>query len=109
MTKILEKDIQNAVCEYLSYKRHFFWRQNNTPISEIRNGQRVFRAMPKYAMKGIPDIQVITDGGFSVFLEIKQPKGKLSEHQIAFRDKCKEMGAEYHVITDVSQLKEIGL
>jgi len=65
--------------------------------------------MPKYALKGVPDVIVITDGGFVVFLEIKRPGGKLSPEQVVFRDRCKEIGAEYHIISDLDQLKEIGL
>lgn len=109
MKKLLEKDIQNAVCEYLALKKHFFWRQNNTPVSDMRNGQRFFRAMPKYALKGVADIIVITDGGFAIFLEIKQPKAKQSIEQKEFQLNCVGLGAEYHIITSVDQLKEIGL
>lgn len=107
MDKVLEKDIQLAVCDYLSLKRHFFWRQNTAPVFDKQRG--VFRSMPKYALKGVPDIIVVTEGGYIVFLEIKRPGGKLSEGQVTFRDRCKEKGAEYHVIDNLDQLKEIGL
>lgn len=103
----LEKDIQNAVCEYLTIKRRFFWRQNTSPVFDKTRG--AFRAMPKYSLKGVPDIIVIGDGGFVVFLEIKRPRARQSEDQLLFEERCKKVGAEYHVITDVSQLKELGL
>jgi len=102
-----ESEIQNACCEYLALRKHFFWRQNNTPVFD--SAKRVFRAMPKYALKGIPDIIVIANAGFVVFLEIKRPKAKQSEDQLIFEERCKKIGCEYHVITDVIQLKEIGL
>lgn len=68
-----------------------------------------YRRMGKYALKGIPDIIVITDGGFVCFLEIKRPGSKQNPDQIEFERRCKKIGAEYRIITDVSQLKEIGL
>jgi hypothetical protein len=102
-----ESQIQAAVCDYLSLKKRFFWRQNTTPVYDKTGG--FFRAMPKYALKGIPDVIVITDGGYVCFLEIKRPKAKLSPDQEVFRDRCTAIGAEYHIITDVTQLKELGL
>jgi hypothetical protein len=103
-----EMAVQNAVCEYLALKKHFFFRMNNTPISDIRNGQRIFRAMPKYGIKGLPDIQVLTDGGFTVFLEIKD-KSKQSDDQKEFERRCKEVGCEYHIIRSIDDVQEIGL
>lgn len=104
-----ESEIQNAVCEYLALRKYFFYRSNNIPISDLRNGKRFFRALPKYAVKGVPDITIITDGGFVCFLEIKRPGAKQSSEQKDFEKRCKVIGAEYRVITSVDQLKEIGL
>lgn len=103
----LESDIQRQVCDYLALKHHFFWRGNNTPIYDSANKR--FRAMPKYAPQGLPDIQIITDGGFTVFLEIKRKGGKQSDNQKEFEQKCKDKGAEYYLITDLKQVIELGL
>ena len=103
----LEKDIQNACCEYLELKRHLFWRQNTAPVYDPT--KKVFRSMPKYAMKGIPDIIVLTEGGYFVGIEVKRPGGKPSKDQKEFAQKCQRIGAEYHIVTSLDQLKEIGL
>lgn len=103
----LEKDIQFACCQYLELKRHFFWRNNTTPIYDPT--RQAFRAMPKYALRGVADIIVIADGGKAVFLEIKRPGGKQSEDQIIFEERCTQVGATYAVITDVEQLIALGL
>jgi hypothetical protein len=105
-----ESDIQDSICEYLEMKHHFFWRQNNTPIAQKgKDGIYFFRRMSKYAMKGVPDIMVITDGGYVVFLEVKRPSKKLSPDQVIFKQKCEDKGCEYYRITSVDQLQEIGL
>lgn len=103
----LESEIQNMLCEYLALKRRFFWRNNNVPIFD--HITKSYRAMPKYAMKGVADIIVINDGGFVTFLEVKRPKGKQSEDQIAFENLCKKWGAEYHIVWSIEHLKELGL
>lgn len=95
-----------ACCHYLELRKHFFWRNNNTPVYDPT--RKVFRAMPKYALNGVPDIIVIKDGWF-VGLEIKTKSGRQSEHQKEFERNCKQAGGEYHLITSVDQLKEIGL
>ena len=68
-----ETDVQSAICDYLALRKHFFFRCNNHPIYDPRHN--VFRALPKYTMKGIPDIIVIRNGGF-VGLEVKLPIGQ---------------------------------
>ena len=108
MKSVLESDIQRTVCDYLfNYKRYFGWRNNNVGVYDPTT--RGFRRPQKYAPKGLPDIQVITDGGFTIFLEIKRKGGKQSPDQKDFEQKCKDKGAEYYVIKDVGELKEIGL
>jgi len=101
----LEREIQLAVCQYLDIKKHFFWRNNNTPVYDPT--RKVFRAMPKYAMKGVADIIVIWKG-IAYFLEIKRPKEKQSEDQVEFQRRVNKAGAYYFVINDVSELQKLG-
>lgn len=101
-----ESDILRSICDYLALRKHFFWRTNNVPV--YMPDRKAFRAMPKYGMKGVPDIIVIKDG-FFVGLEVKQ-KGKYqSKEQKEFERNCKEAGAEYYVVRDIYEVKELGL
>jgi len=99
-----EVDIQNSICEYLALKKQFFWRQNNAPI--FSNGR--YFAMPKYSKHGIPDIILIKDGIF-IGLEVKTPKTKQSDNQKVFEEGLKEAGGQYHVVTSIDDVIEIGL
>jgi len=101
-----EKSIQNAVCEYLTLKKHFFWRCNTVGIFDPKT--RGYRVMPKYSMAGVADVIVITEGGFAVFLEIKD-KSKQSDAQKEFERRCKEVGCEYYIIHNLDELINIGL
>lgn len=105
--KILEKDIQYSICEYLEAKRIFFWRQNNIPV---RLGDGSFRSMPKYSKRGVPDIIVILppDGMF-LAIEVKRPEGVLSEHQKAFRDALVALGGRYVVANSLDDILALGI
>lgn len=103
----LEKEIQLAICDYLAMKHYFFWRQNTSPMFEKSTG--FYRPMPKYSKNGVPDILLIKKGGMFVGLEVKRPKGKLSDVQIIFQEECKKLGAEYHVVTSIDDVQKLGL
>src|SRR6185295_6989288 len=97
--QLKESEIQMVICDYLALKKLFFWRQNTTPIWDGKNG--LFRAMPKYSMRGVADIILIGKGGFVVFIEVKRKGGKLSEYQEAFKKECEKIGAVYLVATSL--------
>ena len=109
MIKIIpkESEIQASVCDYLSWKKHFFWRSNNLPVFDKSGG--FFRRMPLHAKKGVPDVILVRNGGKVCFLEIKRPGGKLSVEQQIFKNECERLKAEYHVITDLDQVIKLGL
>ena len=106
-----EAQIQSAVLDHLAIKERqgklMYWRSNNIPPSGVKGGKQFYYKTSVHAKKGIPDIIVIKDG-FFIGLEIKD-KGKQSPEQKTFEKLVKDNGAEYHVITNVDQLKEIGL
>lgn len=99
-----EKEIQLAICDYLSLKKHFFWRQNTMPVFD--HGK--FYAMPKYSKNGVPDIILVKDGIF-YGLEVKRPKGKPSDKQIEFKEGLEKAGGKYFVVTSLQDVIDIGL
>ena|SRR3990167_8006745 len=101
----LEKDIQMQICDYLAIKRYFFWRSNTTPVFDAT--KKVFRAMPKYAIKGVPDIIVIGDGGRFIGIEVKRPKGIQSDAQVAFQRACENKGGQYHLVHSLQEVINI--
>jgi len=103
--KILEREIQLAICDYLAYKRDImFWRQNTNPI----HADGKFRSMPKYSKTGVPDIIVIKNGIF-IGLEVKRPKNKQSEAQIEFQKELEKVGGKYYIVCSIDDVKAIGL
>jgi len=109
--KVLEKDIQAALCDYLFDKKKYYgWRQNNTPIvqKEAGGGFR-FRRMPKYAKKGVPDIFLMLRNGRMIFIEVKTASGSLSPDQMLFQNQCLRLGFEYLVARSLDDILEYGL
>lgn len=104
-----EIEIQSTIIDYLFLKKHFFIRLNNIPpVQRGADGSMRFRRMPKGSMLGLPDIMIIGDGGFTTFLEVKDPKGKLSENQVEFKRRCDEKGAEYRIVKSLDDVIELG-
>lgn len=103
-----ESQLVTAICEYLELKRYFFWRQNNTAIYD--KGKMVFRRMPKYCKKGVPDI-IIVSGGEFIGLEVKMPKKLLSKDQRKFKDDLEFIGGtkKYYKVTSIEDVQKLGL
>lgn len=103
---MLEKDIQLAICDYLALRKHFFWRNNTVGMYDPT--KKVYRAMPKYGMTGIPDIILVKNGQFWG-LEVKTAKTTQSENQREFEGVLKENGGIYHVVRSVDDVQALGL
>lgn len=97
-----ETEAQAAICDYLALRHLFFWRNNNIPV--FSDGQ--FRSMPKYARKGIPDIILIKGGKF-IGLEVKAPKGVLSDSQKEFAKDIEANGGYYYVVRSIDDVQKI--
>ena len=55
---------------------------------------------------GLPD-RVAHYNGIVYYLEMKTPKGRMSEHQKRFRARCELDRIEYHVIRSVDDIIEV--
>ena len=101
-TEPLEKEIQAAICDYLSLRRHFFWR-NNTGAFETKSGGFV-----RFGAKGSPDIILVYEGRI-YFLEVKRKSGVMSLEQESFCVAARAAGALYHVVRSVDDVQRLGL
>lgn len=104
-TRSDENNVQNAICEYLERRRHFFFRVNTVGVYD--SVRKIHRNLPKYVKKGTPDIILIKGGKF-YGLEVKD-KGVQSEDQRRFEIACKIAGGEYHVVRSIDDVQKIGL
>jgi len=104
-SKVLEKDIQREICDYLHDNGYFFWRSNNIPVFGMNNGgKRTFRSLPKYTPRGLPDIICVFKGKF-IALEVKRPGALLRPEQEEFGVRCVLNGGLYHVVRSLEEVK----
>lgn len=108
--KILEKDIQREICEYLDEKGIFFWRSNNVPVfSRSGDGKMRFRSLPKHTPRGLPDIICLVKGKF-IGLEVKRPDSPSktgNEFQIQFGSRIISNGGVYAIVFSLEDVKAI--
>ncbi len=78
---IKESDIQKAILEYLQYSGYYVWKNHSTGIFNAKGGGFIPTGKP-----GVSDILGILPNGRFLAIEVKKPKGRLSEHQVQFID-----------------------
>lgn len=107
--KETESDIQTSICEYLELKQRCFFRVNNIPaFNRKEGGGFTMRRLPKFTPRGLPDIIVVA-GGIFYGLEVKTKIGKQSPEQKDFEKWVKQHGGKYHVVRSIEDVQEIGL
>lgn len=57
-------------------------------------------------LAGVPDWNCVKTNGITVYLEIKDHKGRQSEAQKAFERECKEMGVTYEVARTPEEIRD---
>lgn len=74
-----ESDIQKSILNHLLWRRYFVWRNHTTGIYNKRGGGFI-----PTGMTGVADILGILPDGRFLAIEVKRPKGKLTENQTTF-------------------------
>lgn len=103
-----ESDILRSICDYLAWKGYFFYRSNNIPVYDTAGAR--WRALPKYTMRGIPDIVLVEPKTGKFWgLEVKTDKGTISPFQREFEAKSTHAGARYDVVRSIDDVQKLGL
>jgi hypothetical protein len=106
-TPRLEKEIQAEILDYLDKGNFLFWRSNNVPVFAKNNaGKYMYRSLPKYTPRGLPDIIVIASGKF-IAIEVKRKGAKLRPEQAEFGVRVIKEGGTYIVATCLEDLKQV--
>lgn len=89
-----ETEIQNAIRVELS--KIGFVRRNNVGTFYTPDGRPITIGIP-----GEADLTLFRDGGKTVFVEIKTPKGKQNKWQKHFQNVVERRGYEYIIMRSV--------
>lgn len=100
--KILEKDIQKTIIEYLLIKRVFHFRNNSGAMSGTYKGKGWFM---RFGAPGSPDIICVIKGQF-VGIEVKVNKGIQSRAQYEFQVALEKAGGRYLLVRSLKEVME---
>jgi hypothetical protein len=95
--KMKESDLQKTIIDYLRLKKIFVFKLNNWGFRKPNGG-----FIPAQT-KGLPDL-ICHIKGQVIYLEIKQEKGILSEHQKVFQKQCTDDMVNYFVIRNLDDI-----
>tara|TARA_Y100000004_G_scaffold68047_1_gene76318 strand:+ start:18 stop:359 length:342 start_codon:yes stop_codon:yes gene_type:complete len=101
---IKEKDIQNAILDYLTVCPGRFWTNASTGIYDPV--KKCFRRTPRHFVAGVSDILGVLPCGTFVAIEVKTPKGRLSENQKQFLKDIQECNGIAFVARSVDDVRE---
>ena len=93
--KVLEKDVQRQILDYL-VRRQVWHRRFNTGALPGPHGRPI-----RFGSPGLPDILVRTKIGSIIWIECKSSTGKLSEDQRKWKEDMEGFGDIYIVARSV--------
>lgn len=96
-----ESQIQKAILDYLGYQRGIYFFRAGSGAVKTDTG-RYF----KTGKKGLPDIVVCKDGKF-IGLEVKTPKGRVSEAQEQAKADIELAGGSYFIVRSIDDVINI--
>ena len=107
MLKMSETDLHRSVAEYLDWVLlpPAVWTTFPAGWTALRKGA-AGRLKGCGLKAGMPDILVFYNG-FTVGIELKTPKGKSSDDQIAMAHKLNKAGVVVHVCRSVDEVREV--
>lgn len=109
-----EEEIQNEIMEALHENGYYFFRIHTQGIARVIKGKLVLtpnggRIINKEtgermgSMKGFSDLLIMCENGLTIYMEIKNEKGKQSEDQIKFERNCLRLGHCYIVVRSAKE------
>ena len=105
---MLEKEIENLILDYLSYRPGYYWKNQSVGIYDPT--KRKFRkSNNRHHVLGVADILGVKNDGQFVAIEVKTKKGRLSENQKAYLQKVADNGGLSFVARSIEDVKEMGL
>lgn len=96
----MEKKLQNVIIDLLNINGvGFFWQNDSFGIKGRKRENR-------YRPNGVPDILGIVDGRF-IAVEVKGPRGRLSDSQIKFKNAFQANGGVYILARSISDVRPL--
>ena len=102
-----ERDIHITICALLDVYAHPRLIWFHPANGEKRNIVTAMRLKKMGVKRGIPDLVFTLPDGRSAYMEIKTTKGRMSDHQKYYRQKCWDMNVPYVLVTNADDAMAI--
>jgi hypothetical protein len=99
--KDLEHQIQWSICQYLDYKKVFYFA---VPNGSLRNIGVAKKLKQEGVKAGVSDLIILLPNRV-LFIEVKTDKGKQQNTQKEFQNKVQELGFEYYIVRSVNDIE----
>lgn len=97
-----ESEIQKKIIDYMRLKGYFVWKN---ALGGMMVGGKY---MVKNPNAGMPDLCAVKDG-ITHYIEVKTPKGRLSEAQKKWHATAYRYGVIVHVVRSIDDVRSIFL
>lgn len=104
MKNTSEKQIENAILNYLSLVPGVYWKNNSTGIYDPV--KKTFRRTSRYHRNGVSDIIGVLPCGTICCIEVKTEKGRLSDNQKTFLMDIEKNNGVSFVARNVDDVRE---
>ena len=102
--ELTEKQIENAILDYLTLLPGAYWKNNSVGVYDPI--KKVHRKPGKHHRNGVSDILGVDGSGRFIAIEVKTSKGKLSENQKIFIQDINNHGGLAFVARSVDDVRE---
>lgn len=108
MTRHIEHNTQVACCNWFRYNfSRRGWKFVAIPNGGARSAITGSYLKDEGATAGAPDVVLILDGGRTVWVEFKTPKGRVSPSQIAFGNDLKALGHSSWIVRSFDDFRNL--
>ncbi len=103
MKELTEKQIENAILDYLSHLPGCYWKNNSTGVYDV--AKKTFRRTSKWQRNGVSDVLGVSNTGQFIAIEVKSKKGRLSQNQKLFLEDINKNGGLGFVARSVDDVR----
>jgi hypothetical protein len=100
--RVLEKDVQRSILDWLTAKRIFHYRNNSGAMASEYKGVKRFM---RFGAKGSPDIVAVVRGRY-VGIEVKGTNGRQNPDQKLFEQELMKAGGQYILAASIEDVEQ---
>lgn len=100
-----EDHVHRSVLKFLRAVLPTHWVVFHTPNGGSRHPIEAANMKGLGVVAGVPDLQIVGEGGKSYFMEVKSKSGRLQPSQKMFLGKLEKLGADFAVVRSIEDAK----